>query len=74
MVYIKDNIPRKQRAAYLFFTYFSILAISNVLKQAFYQPEMKQLNDYILGIGATLWLAINLIKLWAIQNKQSGMR
>lgn len=54
-----------------FLNYFMFLALSNIVKQVFYSPDIKQINDYVVCGIATLILLIFLIK-WTIQNRKNG--
>lgn len=46
----------------LMLNYLTLLACGNVVKQAFYTPNVAQINDYVWGGLLTLWLFYQLYK------------
>ncbi len=52
--------------------YFWLLALGNLVKQIFYNSRtVKEVNDYWWGGLVTLWLIINLIRLWVTQKQKA---
>jgi len=57
---LKDKYKQAKNSIPIFIEYFILLAYGNVVKQVFYVPEMRVLNDYVWGVFVTLWLLGNL--------------
>lgn len=71
LIEIKSRYKNEKYPIPLLIKYFVILASGNVIKQTFYTPEIKQINDYYWGALVTLWLIGSLIGFnkWILKTK-----
>jgi hypothetical protein len=72
VMYVHNDPRNKNTYVKIILLYFAVLASGNIIKQAFYQDGMLQINDYVWGIGATIILIIRL--LWATRKQHSGRK
>lgn len=67
-LYVRKKIAlNESKAIRLLIDYFVVLAAGNVLKELFYNPTIKELNDYWFG---GLCMLVLIISLWVNRKKK----
>lgn len=68
VIYIANNPKNASHPMKTGLYYLAALASGNIIKQAFYQDDMLQVNDYVWGVAVTLFYIGVLFKDWLLHN------
>lgn len=74
VIYAANNPKKASHPIKTGLYYITALATGNIIKQAFWQDDMLQINDYVWGACVTLFYLIVLFKDWLLHHIKNAWK